>query len=58
MSILNTTARETLIAIYLDWVNDYLTTEKFAACNDLTDDQACRLINLAREVFNSAHPDE
>lgn len=51
------TARDQLIAIYFDWVNNYLTAECFAEHNGLTADQAVALIDLAREVTNSDHPD-
>lgn len=49
--------RETLIDIYLDWRNNYLTHEKFADHNGLTVDQAKTLIDLARNVYESTHPD-
>lgn len=49
--------RDVLIAIYLDYKNDYLTPETFADHNGLHVDQAQRLIDLGRDVFNSAHPD-
>lgn len=49
--------REVLRAIYLDWINNYLTTSAFADHNGLTDEQARKLVDLAREVFSSPHPD-
>lgn len=49
--------RETLIKIYLDWRNNYLTVERYAECNALTIEQASKLIALAREVFDSTHPE-
>lgn len=50
-------AREILIEIYLDYWNDYLTVERYAECNALRVDEAKDLIDLARRVFNSQHPD-
>ena len=49
--------RETLIAVYLDWRNNYLTVEKYAEHNGLTTEHAGALIALAREVFDSKHPE-
>ncbi len=49
--------RETLIAAYLDFRNNYLTVEKYAEHNGLTEDQARKLIDLARDVFSSDHPE-
>lgn len=48
--------RDTLIAAYLDWVNNYLSVEHYAEENGLTLDQAEKFITLAREVINSQHP--
>ena len=48
--------RESLIAAYLDYLNNYLTVARYASDNGLTEEQAGALINLARHVFNSAHP--
>ena len=49
--------RDTLIAAYLDFWNNYLTVEKYAEHNGLTESQAGVLLDLAKEVFNSEHPD-
>ena len=49
--------RETLIAVYIDFRNNYLTVEKYAEHNGLTEEQADKLIDLARDVFNSDHPE-
>lgn len=49
--------RQKLIDIYLEWRNDYLTVERFAEHKGLTVEQANVLIDLAREVANSPHPD-
>lgn len=42
--------KQQLIDIYLDWLNNFLTVEKFAAYYDLTVEQATKLIELAREI--------
>lgn len=50
-------ARQLLIEIYLEFWNDYLTVEKYAEHKGLQLDQAQRLIDLGRDVFNSKHPE-
>lgn len=50
--------REQLIEVYLDWKNNYLTPDAFAADNGLTVVQALTLISLAREVANTPHPEQ
>jgi hypothetical protein len=50
-------ARDYLTAIYLDWVNNYATAHTFAEHNGLTFAQSADLIKLAKEVYNSKHPD-
>lgn len=49
--------RDILIGVYLDYVNNYLTVEKFAEHNGLTKQQAEQLLRLAKAVFNSNHPE-
>jgi hypothetical protein len=49
--------RNTLIDIYLDFWNNYLTYERYAECNGLRTDEAEKLISLARNVYNSFHPE-
>jgi len=49
--------RDILINAYLDYVNNYLTIEKYAEHSGLTNDQAKRLIDLARDVSQYPHPD-
>lgn len=49
--------REILINAYLDYWNNYITVEKYAEHNGLTVEQGKKLIDLAREVYNSEHPD-
>jgi hypothetical protein len=51
------TMRETLIETYLDYRNNYLTVEKWAEHNGLTAMQGHKLIALAREVFETQHPE-
>lgn len=51
------TGRKALNALYLEYVNNYLTVEKFAEHQGLTTDQGQRLIELAREIHNSPHPE-
>lgn len=49
--------RTILINAYLDFINDYLTVERYAECNGLHLQQAIDFIDLAREVYHSAHPE-
>jgi hypothetical protein len=51
------TARTTLVTLYLDYLNNYITVERYAECNGLTTDQANSLITLGRILFNSTHPE-
>jgi hypothetical protein len=51
------TARQSLITLYLDYLNNYITVERYAECNGLTVEQAHSLITLSRHVFNSDHPE-
>jgi hypothetical protein len=50
--------REIIIQAYLDYLNNYLTVEKFAEHNGLTVDQATTFIALAKDVWQSKHPEE
>ena len=50
-------ARDWLVALYLDWRNNYLTVAKFAEHNGLTEDEAETLIDLARLVFSHDSPE-
>lgn len=50
-------AREQIIALYLDWVNNYLTVDVFAADHGLTSEEALQLINLGRDVSGHPHPE-
>lgn len=49
--------RETLTEIYLAWLNNFASVSAFAEYNGLHEDEAARLIALAREVHDTAHPD-
>ena len=49
--------REQLIDDYLDFVNNYLTVALFAEHRGLTEHQARLLLDVAKMVFNSPHPD-
>lgn len=49
--------RQVLMDVYMDWVNNYLTIEVFSEHNGLRPSEGDRLIELAREVFESDHPD-
>lgn len=51
------TARDYMTALYLDWRNNYLTVEKFAEHHGLTEPQARALLELARDVLSTDHPD-
>lgn len=57
IDVLNKTARTILTDVYLEYLNNYITIEKFADHNGLTIDQAKSLINLSKGVYNSDHPD-
>lgn len=51
------TVRELLIEIDRDWTNNYITIAVFAEHNGLTTIQAIKVLELARSVSNSTHPD-
>jgi len=50
-------ARDYLTAVYLDWCNNYLSAATYAEHNGLNKYQAEQLIDLARDIANSPHPD-
>jgi len=54
---MNESARDKLIAIYVEYRNYYLTPEGYADVNGLTREQARTLIDLAREVATTDHPE-
>ncbi len=41
-----------LIDVYLDYVNDYVSTERFAEDYGLTEDEADTLINTLRPAYD------
>ena len=49
--------REALRAEYLDWVNNYLTPEKFAEHRGLTEEEGQALIALSQSAFENNHPE-
>ena len=49
--------RENLIALYLEWRNNFLTIGAFADHYGLYDDEANELIRIARKAFERPHPD-
>lgn len=51
-------SREQLQAVYLEWVNDWLTIDRFAEHYGLHKDEAIMLIKLAQSCNQYAHPDE
>jgi hypothetical protein len=50
-------ARFQLINIWQDYWNNYLTIERYAECHHITVEQARTLIDLARTVNDSIHPE-
>ena len=47
--------RDTLIAAYMDYFNNYLSVQRYSEVNGLTDEEGEALIDLARRV--SSHGD-
>lgn len=43
--------------IYVDYLNNYLTIEKFAEHNGLTKEHAASVLNAGRYVHEGNHPD-
>lgn len=54
---INTQACTYIAAIYLDYVNNFLTVERFAEHHGLYKHEAETLIKLGRKVANRSHPD-
>lgn len=50
-------ARDYLLALYLDWRNNYLSFATFAEHNGLTEDEAVDIIALAERVAEHDHPE-
>lgn len=49
--------RQKLIEAYLDFFNNYLTTEKYAEDNGLTLPEAKIFLALAQQVYDHPHPE-
>ena len=49
--------RDVLIRAYLDYRNNYLTWANYGENNGLTENQAWELMQVARSVFESDHPE-
>lgn len=47
---MKTSIKTSLIETYLDYVNNYLTIDKFAEHNNLTVMEAIRILAVARDV--------
>lgn len=52
-NLLDYSSRSGLKEYYLDYVNNYLTIEKYAENNSLTVEQAKILIDLGRDICNA-----
>jgi hypothetical protein len=50
-------SREQLAAQYLDFVNNYLTVDKFAEHRGLTPAEGQTLIDLGKSCHNNLHPE-
>jgi|TARA_R110002124_G_scaffold78037_1_gene208616 hypothetical protein len=48
--------RDVLTDYTLDYVNNYLTVEKFAEHNGLTQEQATELLLIGKKLWNTPHP--
>ena len=49
--------REQLAEIYLDWVSNYLTVEKFAEHAGLYVNEAEQLLEVCKQCHNIRHPE-
>lgn len=49
--------RETLVNVYLDWVNNYLSLSRFAEAHGLYENEAEMLIKLAKSCHENLHPE-
>ena len=50
-------SREQLAAVYLEWVNDYLTIGTYADHHGLRYEEAAALLQLARACYYQPHPE-
>lgn len=55
---MNEKFKQQLIEMYWDFRNNYLTVAKWAEHNGLYEDDAESIINAARHIINSPHPEE
>jgi hypothetical protein len=49
--------RETLAALYLEWVNDYASLDTFAEHRGITPNEAAFLLAAAKSCFENQHPE-
>lgn len=49
--------RSVLIEYYLDYRNNYLTTDKFAEHNGMRIDEAIETLIIGKRLFESEHPE-
>ena len=49
--------RDMLIAAYLDYVNNYVSSALYGEHNGLTNEEAETLVKLARKVYEHKHSD-
>jgi hypothetical protein len=49
--------RETLAALYLEWVNDYVSLATFAEHKGLTKHEALILLEVCKSCFENQHPE-
>lgn len=50
--------RDIILERYVDFINNYLTINKFAEHNGLTVKQATAFLDLAQDIFDSKHTEE
>ena len=50
-------SREQLAAVWLGWVNDYLTVGTYAEHNGLRYEEAAALLSVARACYEQPHPE-
>ena len=49
--------RNQLIAMYLDYQNNYVTVTRWAEAYGLTEKEGLDLLTVLRDIFNGQHPD-
>ena len=49
--------RNQLIAMYLDYRNNYVTVARWAEACGLTEQEGADLLTILRSIFNGQHPD-